>query len=52
MDELRLQLVAENLGTIPPNTGLLLIKDGEKVLQVNFSADLNTNAEIIIRRKK
>jgi hypothetical protein len=52
IDELRLQLVAENLGTIPPNTGLLLIKDGEKVLQVNFSADLNTNAEIIIRRKK
>jgi hypothetical protein len=46
-----LVLVAENLGTLPPNTGLLVIKDGEQTYQVNFSADLQTNAEIIIRRK-
>ncbi|MGZ8537841.1 MAG: hypothetical protein ACXWV9_06220 [Flavisolibacter sp.] len=50
--EMNLLLVAENLGTLPPNTGLLMIKDGETVHQVNFSADLQTNAQIIIRRKQ
>jgi hypothetical protein len=44
-------LVAENLGTIPPNTGLLVIKDGDKSYQVNFTADLQTNAAIIFKRK-
>ncbi len=44
-------LVAENLGTIPPNTGLLVIKDGDKSYQVNFTADLHTNAAIIFKRK-
>ena len=44
-------LVAENLGTIPPNTGLLVVKDGDKIYQVNFSADLQTNAAIIFKRK-
>ena len=48
--EIRLLLVAENLGTIPPNTGLLVIRDGEKTFQVNFSADMQTNAAIIIRK--
>ena len=50
--DIKLLLVAENLGSIPPNTGLLTIKDGEKIYQVHFSADLQTNASIIIRRKK
>lgn len=50
--EMILLLVAENLGSLPPNTGLLMIKDGETVHQVNFSADLQTNVQIIIRRKK
>ena len=44
-------LVAENLGTLPPNTGLLVIRDGEKTYQVHFSADLQTNAAILFRRK-
>lgn len=45
-------LVAENLGTLPPNTGLMTITDGEKIFQVNFSADMQTNASITIRRKR
>ena len=45
-------LVAENLGSLPPNTGLLTIWDGEKYYQVHFSADMQTNASITIRRKK
>ncbi|HTM93918.1 MAG TPA: hypothetical protein VL095_15965, partial [Flavisolibacter sp.] len=35
MNEVKLLLVAENLGTIPPNTGLLVIRDGDKTYQVN-----------------
>src|SRR5215203_2474850 len=44
-------LVAENLGTIPPNTGLLVIKDGEQTYQVHFTADLQTNAAIIFKKR-
>jgi hypothetical protein len=51
-DSLQLVLFAENLGTIPPNTGLLTIRDGDDIYQVRFSADLQTNASIILRRKK
>ena len=52
LGEMTLLLVAENLGTLPPNTGLITIRDGENLFQVNFSADLQTNATILIRRKK
>jgi len=52
MDEMTLLLVAENMGSIPPNTGLITIRDGDDLYQVNFSADLHTNATILIRRKK
>jgi len=47
-----LTLIAENLGSLPPNTGLLLIQDGTEKYQVNFSADLQTNAAIVFRKKK
>ena len=52
MNEIKLLLVAENLGTIPPNTGLLVIRDGDKSYQVNFTADMQTNASIVLRRKR
>jgi hypothetical protein len=45
-------MYAENLGSIPPNTGLLIIMDGEKRYEVRFSADLKTNAAILLRRRK
>ena len=51
-EELEILLVAENMGTIPPNTGLLMIKDGDQTYQLHFTADLQTNAAIIIKRKK
>jgi len=51
-DTLRLVLFAENLGTIPPNTGLLTVRDGDDVYQVRFSADLQKNASIMLRKKK
>ena len=52
MNEVKLVLVADNLGSIPPNTGLMSIRDGDNIYQVHFSADMQTNASIIIRRKK
>jgi hypothetical protein len=50
-NELTLVLFAENLGAYPPNTGLLVIRDGDKQYQLRFSADLKQNATIILRRK-
>lgn len=51
-NEARIVLVADNLGTIPPNTGLLVIRDGDKTYQVNFRADMQTNSAVIIRKKQ
>ncbi|MCZ2458356.1 MAG: hypothetical protein LC128_01905 [Chitinophagales bacterium] len=51
-DSIILVLYAENLGKYPPNTGLLVIHDGDDIHQVRFSADLKTNAAIMLRRKK
>lgn len=52
MDSVNLVMYAENLGSIPPNTGLLIVNDGEKRYYVRFSADLQTNAAIVLRRRK
>lgn len=51
-DELNLVLYAENLGKYPPNTGLLVVDDGNETYQLRFSADLQQNAAIIFKRKK
>ncbi len=51
-DSVSLVMYAENLGAIPPNTGLLVIKDGSSTYEVRFSADLSSNAAIILRRRK
>ncbi len=50
--ETKLTLVAENLGSIPPNTGLLIIQDGSDRYQIRFSADMETNASVTIKKKK
>jgi hypothetical protein len=50
MKELKLLLVAESLGSIPPNTGLLMIRDSDKNYQVNFTADMQTNASIVLKK--
>lgn len=39
-----LLLFAENLGTIPPNTALMIITDGKTRHEVRLSADLKNNA--------
>lgn len=52
VDSLELVLVAETLGSIPPNTGLLVIRDGDARYEVRFSADMQTNAAIVFRKRK
>jgi hypothetical protein len=51
-DRAEILLVAENLGTLPPNTGLIVVRDGDQTYQLNFTADLQTNASIVLKRKK
>jgi hypothetical protein len=51
-DSLRLVLYAENLGRIPPNTGVLIIQDGEERYQVRFEGDLQRNSAVILKRRK
>jgi hypothetical protein len=50
--DLEIILFADNLGRFPPNTGLLIIRDGEDRYEVRFSADFEQSAAIILRRKK
>ena len=51
-DTVQLVMYAENLGSIPPNTGLLVVRDGKDIYEIRFSGDLQKNAAIIFRRKK
>lgn len=51
-DSIQLIMYAENLGSIPPNTGLLVVHDGESIYEIRFSGDYTKNAAIVFRRKK
>jgi hypothetical protein len=51
-DSITLIMYAENLGSIPPNTGLLVVHDGEDIYEIRFSGDLQKNSSIILKRKK
>jgi hypothetical protein len=47
-----LSMFADNLGTIPPNTALMIITDGEKRHEVRLSSNLEKNAMVRLRKKK
>ncbi|MEO8720460.1 MAG: hypothetical protein ABI297_03030 [Ginsengibacter sp.] len=51
-DTISVIMYAENLGSIPPNTGLLVIREAKKFYEIRFSGDLNKNSKIILIRKK
>jgi hypothetical protein len=51
-DEFTLVLFADNLGLYPPNTGLLVVRDGNDVYNLRFSADFQKNAGVVFRRKQ
>jgi hypothetical protein len=47
-----LAMFADNLGSIPPNTALMLVYDGKKRYEVRLSSSLDKNGTLRIRRKK
>lgn len=51
-DSLQLVMYAENLGSIPPNTGLLIVIDGDDRQEIRFEGDLSKSSAVILRRKK
>jgi hypothetical protein len=51
-DSLQLVIYAENLGSIPPNSGLLIIEDGSDRYEVGFEGDLKKSSAVKLRRKR
>jgi hypothetical protein len=51
-DSLQLIMYAENLGRIPPNSGLLILQDGIDRYRIRFSGDLQKNSAVILKRKR
>jgi hypothetical protein len=47
-----LSMFADNLGSIPPNTALMIVTDGEKRHEIRLSSSFEKNATIRIKRKK
>ncbi len=45
-------MVAENLGTIPPNTSLMIVQDGDKRYQVSITSTEQKNAMVRFRYQK
>jgi len=46
-----LSMFADNLGSIPPNTALMVISDGRKQHEIRLSSSFEKNATVRIRRK-
>lgn len=46
-----ISMYAENEGSIPPNTGLLIIRDGEIKYEIRFSSDKKKSAAVQLQRK-
>ena len=47
-----LSMFADNLGSISPNTALMIVTDGDKKHEIRLSSSLEKNATIRIKRKK
>jgi hypothetical protein len=50
-ETIQLTLFAENLGTIPPNSGLLVVYSGDQRYQVFFTSTLNKSAVVLLKRE-
>lgn len=51
-DSLLIIMYAENLGAIPPNTGLLIIQDGDRRHEIRFEGDLQKSSAVMLKRKR
>ncbi len=47
-----LVMYAENLGSIPPNTALMVIYDGDKRYEVNISSSLSSNGAVSFKLRE
>ena len=47
-----LKMYAENLGSIPPNTAVMIIKQGDKRYEVPMSSDMDRTGTVLIKLKK
>jgi hypothetical protein len=45
-------MFADNLGSIPPNTALMVVTDGKKRYEIPMASNLQQNATLQIRRQK
>lgn len=51
-DSIQLIMYAESLGSLPPNTGLLIVYDGKERYEIRFSGDMQKSSAIVFRRKQ
>lgn len=51
-DSIQLVMYAESLGSLPPNTGLLIVNDGGDRYEIRFSGDMQKSSAIVFRRRK
>jgi hypothetical protein len=51
-DSIQLIMYAESLGSLPPNTGLLIVYDGKQRYEIRFSGDMQKSSAIVFRRKQ
>jgi hypothetical protein len=51
-DSIQLIMYAETLGSLPPNTGLLIVYDGKDRYEIRFSGDMQKSSAIVFRRRK
>lgn len=47
-----LSMFADNLGSIPPNTALMIVTDGKQKYEVRLASSLDKNGSIRLRRKQ
>jgi hypothetical protein len=51
-DSIQLIMYAETLGSLPPNTGLLIVNDGADRYEIRFSGDMQKSGAIVFRKKE
>lgn len=50
--EIKVVMYAESLGSIPPNTGLMVVQDGKHKYELRFSGNLSQNAVVIFEKNE
>ena len=51
-DSIQLVMYAESLGSLPPNTGLLIVYDGKDRYEIRFSGDMQKSSAIVFKRRQ